>query len=345
MKAARLETERRIEIVEIERPSVGPDDVLIKVAYAGVCGSDLHSFQGSHPFRKPPTVLGHELSGIITEVGRHVSDQGEVLAVGDQVTVMPYIHCGHCAMCQRGHTNICLNKTVPGIKGWIGTFADYFLAPAAVTYRLGPRTDLKLGALAEPLAVAVHSADQGRVTKGDRVLVLGAGTIGLLSGVAARQMGASVVAITDLYAHNLEVGRALGFDNAYQADRVDLVEAIRADYPDGFDVLFLTAGAASTVAQALSLAQRRARIVATALFSRSVTLDLGPITLGEMELVGTQIYTDADYQRALRWLDEGAYPLERLIDHVLSLDEAQAALEMLASHSQDAIKILLQPTR
>ncbi len=344
MKAARLETEGRIEIVEIERPGVGPDDVLIEVAYAGVCGSDLHSFEGSHPFRKPPTVLGHELSGTIVEVGSNVGAQ-KALAIGDQVTVMPYIHCRHCAMCQRGHTNICLNKTVPGIKGWIGTFADYFVAPAAVTYRLGPNTDLKLGALAEPLAVAVHSADQGRVTQGDRVLVLGAGTIGLLSGVAARQMGASVVAITDLYEHNLEVGRALGFDSTYQADRADLVEAIRTDHPDGFDVLFLTAGAASTVVQALSLAQRRARIVATALFSRAVTLDLGPITLGEMELVGTQIYTDADYQRALRWLDEGAYPLEQLIDHVLPLDEAQAALEMLASRSQDAIKILLRPTR
>jgi L-iditol 2-dehydrogenase len=344
MKAARLETEGHIEIVEIERPNVGPDDVLIEVTYAGVCGSDLHSFEGSHPFRKPPTVLGHELSGTIREIGSDVGAQ-KTLAVGDRVTVMPYIHCGHCAMCQRGHTNICLNKTVPGIKGWIGTFAEYFLAPAAVTYRLGPNTDLKLGALAEPLAVAVHSADQGRVTQGDRVLVLGAGTIGLLSGVAARQMGASVVAITDLYAHNLEVGQALGFDNAYQADRADLVEAIRADHLEGFDVLFLTAGAASTVGQALALAQRRARIVATALFSRAVTFELGPITLGEMELVGTQIYTDADYQRVLRLLDERTYPLERLIDHVLPLNEAQAALEMLASHSQDAIKILLQPTR
>ncbi|MBC7236625.1 MAG: alcohol dehydrogenase catalytic domain-containing protein [Chloroflexi bacterium] len=339
MKAALLETEGRIAIVEAERPSIGPDDVLIRVAYAGVCGSDLHSFEGSHPFRKPPVILGHELSGTVVERGERV----ESLAIGDPVTVMPYIHCGRCAMCRRGRTNICLNKIVPGIKGWAGTFAEYFRAPAAVTYKLGERTSLREGALAEPLAVAVHSVAQGRVGQGDRVLILGAGTIGLLTGIAARQAGASAVAITDLYEYNLSVGCTLGFDAAYRADQQDLVQRIRADYAEGFDVLFLTSGAAVTVTQSLELAQRTARIVATAIFPRPVTLDIGPITQGELELIGTSIYTDLDFRRALLWLDEHVHPFERLIDHELPLDAAQGALEMLAGRTEDAIKVLLRP--
>jgi len=208
-----LQEAGRIVVQEAPRPAVGRGEVLIRVAYAGVCGSDLHAFLGTHPFRKPPVVLGHELSGTVAEVGEGV----EGLAVGDLVTVLPAVSCGQCRACVAGRTNICENRVVPGVQGWLGAFAEYFAAPATVTYPLGRHTTLVQGALAEPLAVAAHAVERGGVGAGSDVLILGGGTIGLLIGYAAQRAGARSVAITDLYDYNLTVASALGIAHTYNA--------------------------------------------------------------------------------------------------------------------------------
>lgn len=341
MQVAVLEDRGRIVIEEADVPTVGPTDILIRVAYAGVCGSDLHAFKGLHPFRQPPVILGHELSGTIVEIGRGVRG----FSVGDRVTVMPYLSCGQCIYCQRGRSNICLNKTVPGIKGWLGTFAEYFSSRPEITYLLGESTSLERGALAEPLAVAVHSVAQGRVGAGSSVLILGSGTIGLLTAVAAQMAGATTVVATDLYEYNLAMARELGVDGAYDAVDEKLEETIRSHHPQGFDVVFLTGGAAVTVGQGLGLIQRAGRMVITAMFMEPVPVDLLDMTLNEIELIGTQIYTGADFEKALAWLDEGAFPFDKLVDHVLPLDRAQEALQMLEERQEDAVKVLLTPER
>ena len=163
MRAATLETTGKIVVGEVDDLSVGADEALIKVAYAGVCGSDVHSFEGTHPFRHPPVVLGHEVAGTVEALG----PEAKGLAIGDRVTVMPYVACGVCHTCQRGLTYICENKVVPGSKGWVGTFAEYFVAKDRITYKLGENTSLKRGLLAEPLAVGVHSVRRARVAKGE----------------------------------------------------------------------------------------------------------------------------------------------------------------------------------
>ena len=121
MKVGMLEDTYKVVVKEVGDLSPGPDELLIKTKYAGICGSDLHSFKGIHPFRKAPVVLGHELSGTIARVGKAVKG----FCVGDRVTVMPLVACKNCPQCERGNENVCLNKTVPGIKGWQGTFAEY----------------------------------------------------------------------------------------------------------------------------------------------------------------------------------------------------------------------------
>jgi L-iditol 2-dehydrogenase len=329
----------RVVVEEAPRPALGAGEVLIRVAYAGVCGSDLHAFLGTHPFRVPPVVLGHELSGEVAEVGEGVSE----FAPGDLVTVMPTLGCGACRACLAGRPNICENKVVPGIKGWQGAFAEYFAAPTAVTYPLGPHTTLVQGVLAEPLAVAAHAVERGGVRPGSDVLVLGGGTIGLLIGYAAQRTGARSVAITDLYDYNLTVASALGFAHAYNARQEGLEDAIRRDYAGGVDVVFIAGAAPAIVGQATRLARRGGRIVSTALFGGPVPVDIVAITLYELELVGTQIYRDADFRQALAWLDEDGETIERLVDHVLPLERAHEAMVMLAERREDAIKVLLQP--
>lgn len=337
MKAALLQETGKVVIQTFGRPTIGPHEVLIRVEYAGVCGSDVHAYHGTHPFRKPPVILGHEVAGRIVALGEAV--QG--FAIGDAVTVMPYLHCGHCPPCLRGQTNVCLHKRVPGTGDWLGTFAEYFGADAAITYKLGPHTDTRRGVLAEPLAVGIHALRRGGMGSGSRVLVLGGGTIGLLTALAARLAGATDVALTDLYDHKLDIARAVGIEAAYNARQANLVETIRRQHPEGFDVICLASGAAITVEQALALIQRGGRVVVTAMFTAPVLTDLLAVTLGEVELVGTQIYTDADFRQALHWLEQQGDVFELLISRVYPLEAARDALHTLSERPGEVIKVLL----
>ncbi len=338
MKAAILEDIGKIAVRDVDDPTIGSNEILIRVQYAGVCGSDLHAFKGDHPFRKPPVILGHELAGTIVELGSQVRG----FSIGDRVTVMPYLACGECVPCRRGRSNICENKVVPGIKGWRGTFAEYFVSRPEITYKLGPQMSFERGVLAEPLAVGIHSVRRGRLESGARVLVLGGGTIGLVTAIAARQSGAETVVVTDLYEYNLKVARAMGFA-AYSATDARLSETILAHHPQKFDSIFLTSGAPVTVHQALSLAQRGARIVSTAIFPEPIAMSLIELTLYEMELIGTQIYTHEDFQQAMRWLGEREIPFDQLVDHIRLLSAAHEAVEDLAQRRIDAIKLVLSP--
>lgn len=328
------------EIVIEDRPMLVPaaGEVLIQVVYAGVCGSDLHSFEGTHPFRHPPVVLGHEVSGTIAAVGEGVTG----LALGQPVTVMPYTFCGTCAQCRLGRTNTCLNKVVPGLQGWQGTFAEYFLSRADIVYPLAG-LGLRRGVLAEPFAVGVHAARRGNVEPGSRVLVLGGGSIGLFTTAAAHLAGAATVAITDLSAHNLSLAAKMGAGHGYDARDVDLIETIRRDFPEGLDVVFLASAAKATVRQALSLVRRGGRIVVIALFDGDVPVRLSDLTVSELDLVGSQIYDRDDFAQALAYLQDGALPYEELITHELPLAEAQHALDLMQRREEPVVKALLCP--
>ncbi len=342
MKAAVLVDTGVIEVREVESQALGPGDILIRTAYAGVCGSDLHAFKGKHPFRKPPVILGHELAGTVVECGGGVRGLGP----GDRVTVMPLVSCGTCRLCRLGRENICLKKQVPGAGAWLGSFAEYALAKASVVYKLADTTPFDLGVLAEPLAVGVHAVQrQARVEPGSRVLVLGGGTIGILTALAARAAGAGDLVTTDLFEFNLALTRALCGAEAIHAGRTGWEDELVRAFPDKFDVTFLCSGAPATVGQAVRLTRRGGRIIVTGLFLEPVPMDLTAVTLGELELLGSQIYDHRDFRAAVDWIDAGRFDFRRLLTHVLPLERAQDALTILANRTEDAVKILLQAPR
>jgi L-iditol 2-dehydrogenase len=230
MKAAILENTGRIEVRDVRDLRPAPDELLIKTAYAGVCGSDLHAFRGKHPFRTPPVILGHEVAGTVVECGAGV----EGFRPGDRVTVMPLLPCGSCPQCQMGRTNICRNKRVPGVREWLGLFTEYSLAKASVVFKLGRATPFELGVLAEPLAVGIHSVfRQARLTAGDRVIVLGAGPIGIFTAMAARAAGAGEIVVTDLLDFNLALVREMCGAVAYNSCMADWETALHRPIPIG----------------------------------------------------------------------------------------------------------------
>jgi L-iditol 2-dehydrogenase len=338
MKAAILEENYRIAVKEVPDLRTGPEELLIETKFAGVCGSDLHSFKGIHPFRKAPVILGHELAGTVAELGKGVSG----FRVGDRVTVMPLIACGKCLHCEMGKENICLNKKVPGVGGWGGTFAQYFLSKPSITFKLGEKASLEVGVLAEPLAVGIHSVfEQGKVKSGSRALILGGGTIGILTALAVKKAGAKEIVVTDLFDFNLKVTGDLCGAKTYTVKEAGLEERILKDRPEKFDVTFLCSGAPATVKQALTLTRRGGRIVVVGLFLEPVPIEPPMVSLNELEIIGSSVYNHEDFKKAVEWIDSGIFDFKKLITHILPLEKAQEALNILDEHKENVIKILL----
>lgn len=342
MRAAVLMETGRIDVREVECPSLGPDDVLIKMAYAGVCGSDVHAFRGKHPFRKPPVVLGHEFAGTVAECGSRVAR----CRPGDPVTVMPLVACRTCRMCRMGRENLCLHRSVPGVGAWPGSFAEYGIAKGSVIFTLDPATPLQVGVLAEPLAVGIHGVfRQGRVGPGDRVLVLGAGPIGILTAMAARAAGAADLVVTDLLDFNLSVARELCGAVTVNSGTTAWEDAVTQATPEHFDVTFLCSGAPITVRQAVAHTRRGGRIIVTGMFLDPVELDLTAVNLNELELVGSVVYDHWDFRQAVEWIDTGRFQFLKLVTHILPLDMVQDALTLVTDRTEDAVKVLLEIPR
>jgi L-iditol 2-dehydrogenase len=266
--------------------------------------------------------------------------------VGDRVTVMPLIACGKCLQCRMGKENICLNKKVPGVGDWGGTFAQYFLSQPSITYKLGEKTSLEAGVLAEPLAVGIHSVfQQGQVEPGSRALILGGGTIGILTALAVKKAKAKEIVITDLFDFNLKVTADLCGAKTYTVKEAGLEERILKDHPEKFDVTFLCSGAPVTVKQGFALTRRGGRIVVTGLFLEPVPVDFPVINLNELEIIGSSVYDHEDFKKAVEWIDSGAFEFNKLITHVLPMEKAQEALSILDEHKEKVIKILLDLKR
>lgn len=338
MKIAMMVDDGKIEIQDINDLSCENDDILIETKYAGICGSDIHAYKGNHPFRKPPVILGHEVSGNVAAMGKDVSG----FSIGDPVTVMPYTSCGVCPNCRMGEENICRKKRVPGTGNWVGTFSEFFVSKPHITFKLGANTGLDIGVLAEPLAVAVHSVKQGRLKNGENIAVLGAGPIGLLTGLVAHTDGASKIAVTDLYDHNLSLAAELFGAETYNAQQKKLTEKINSNHPHKYDVVFLCGNANIMVNQAFEIVRPGGRIVITGMFLKPVELSLIDMTLQEIELIGTQIYDHQDFQKAIALLESSDYEFKKLISHIMPLDNAKEAMQMVCDPDQNTVKVLLK---
>ena len=338
MKIAMMVDDGKIEIQQIDELACENDDIIIETKYAGICGSDIHAYKGHHPFRKAPVILGHEISGNVVRIGKDVKG----FSIGDPVTVMPYTSCGDCICCRGGKTNICINKRVPGKGNWLGSFSEFFVSKPHITYKLRNNHELDIGVLAEPLAVAIHSVKQGRMEAGENIAVLGAGPIGLLTGLTAHFDGASKIVVTDLYDHNLSLATDLFGAEIYNARQEKLSDNITRNNPDRFDIVFLCGNANVMVQQAFEIVKPGGRVVITGMFLEPLELSLIDMTLKEIELIGTQIYDHQDFKKAIDLLGSGKYPFKKLISHILPIDNAQEAMQMVCDPNQNTVKVLLE---
>jgi L-iditol 2-dehydrogenase len=338
MKAAFVVDQEKVEIRDIDIPKIKSDEVLIKVKAVGVCGSDLHLFRGTHPFRKPPAILGHEVAGDIIEVGDQVSN----LKVGDRVTVEPQQGCGKCEFCQQGMVNLCLSKKSPGTPDWNGTFAEYFNAPAQVVHQVTDNVSYEMATLIEPLAVAVHSVGKITVNDKDTLVILGSGTIGLLTLVVAGESGYQNIICTDTQDFNLSMAKKHGAKLVLNPLQDDVVAKVREfTGGKGADVVLVIADAKNIIDQASSMVRKRGEVGMVAVISEKIPVYPFNFVANEMNLFGVSSYETKDFVKATEMINNGL-DLTDFVTQKFGLDESQKALSILNEKKKHVVKIVVE---
>jgi L-iditol 2-dehydrogenase len=338
MKAAFVVDKEKVEIREIDIPKINSNEVLIKVKTVGVCGSDLHLFRGTHPTRKPPAILGHEVAGDIIEVGNQVRN----LKVGDRVTVEPHKVCGECEFCKQGLANLCVAKINPGNPGWNGTFAEYFNAPAQVVHKISDKVSYETATLIEPLAVAVHAVGRITVKPKDTLVILGSGTIGLLTLIAARESGYQNIICTDTQDFNLSMAKGEGAKlvlNPLQDDVVAKVREFTAGR--GADAVLILANAKNIIDQASSIVRKRGEIGIVAMITEKIPVYPQNFVTNEITLFGSVTYETKDFLKAAKMVNNGLN-LQNFVTQRLSLDDSQKALSILSDKKENVVKVIVE---
>jgi len=334
MKAAILRNDREIAIEDVPVPRPGDDQVLIRVHWASICGTDLHIYLGEFRDRvKYPRILGHEFSGVVESVGERVY----TVKKGDKVVVDPIIWCNQCPACLNGQNNVCSNLRLIGIET-DGAFAEYTIADANKVFKVPEAISLRDAALAELYSLGVHSARRAAVEPGDLVVILGAGRLGLSVLEVIKQTAAAWVCSIDVMDNRLEIAGKIGADLTINARKKDPVEVI----------LSLTVGTAEEiqnrelpVAQAVHMTSSRGRIVVMGLGSQATPVFWKEFVLKEIQLVGSRV-TLGDFPRALSLMSRGIFHPDLLISKECRLDETGEAFQLLEEKPDRYLKVLIR---
>jgi 2-desacetyl-2-hydroxyethyl bacteriochlorophyllide A dehydrogenase len=324
-----------IAISDRPRPSPGPGQVLVRIRRAGVCGTDLHIFEGSHPFLEYPRVIGHELSGEVAETG-----PGCAIAVGQQVYVIPYLACGVCVACRRGKTNCCQRIGVLGVH-IDGGMADYVCVPEA---NVAPADGVTLdqAAMIEFLAIGAHAVRRGDPRSGDRILVVGAGPIGIGCILFAALEGGSVTAL-DMRQDRLDFcRRQLGVDHTVAAGP-NAAEALSAlTSGDFFDIVIDATGNAKSMMAGLNYVAHGGTYVLVSVVRASICFADPEFHKRETSLLASRNATPEDFSKVIDAMRHGLVPTEALVTHRVSLDEAPGSFPIWVKPETGVIKALIE---
>ena len=341
MKALIWEAARTMTLRDEPEPTAAADEILVRVAYAGICGSELSGYLGHNALRVPPLIMGHEFAGEVVAVGPLVPTFRPDLTVGSVVTVNPLWYCGDCDPCAAGLNQLCANRRLLGAHR-PGAFAEYISAPAKLALNLPESMDARVGALTEPVGCAVRIAELAGVVADADCLIIGAGPIGLLALQMLRYKGAARVFIAEVDAARLEMGAALG-GIPIQPRETDTVDAVReATDGAGVAVSVDAVGSALTREQCVSATRASGRLILSGLHEESSAMPVADMIRREIVAQGSFAYTPANFAQALELLGQGAIRLDPWI-HEAPLGEGGLWFERLIEAPGDVSKVLLVP--
>lgn len=336
ISAAFYRGDRQFTVETTQASPPAPGEVAVRIAYCGICGTDMHVFHGNMDARVGfERVIGHEMSGTIAAVGDGVGG----MAVGQKVVVRPLDHCGDCPACHAGHEHICHNLKFLGLDT-DGAMQEIWNVPAHTIHMLPDDIRMDHAALIEPVAVACHDVRLSRLQAGEDALVIGGGPIGVLVAMVARNAGARMV-ISEVNPHRLSIAGKLGFDTINPME-TDLAAAIdERTGGKGADVVFEVSGTQPGVDAMTACAATRGRIVMVAIHAQKPEVDMFRFFWRELELVGVRVYEKEDYEKAIAIIAGGGVDADTVITDVSPLSEIQSAFESLDS-SPTALKSLIR---
>ena len=317
MKASILKKPFEITVEEVLTPIPKPDELLIQVKASAICGSDIKAYEGKHPLIQSPIILGHEFSGVIVEKGSQVNG----FRIGEKVVVEPSFVCGQCFFCQRMEYSLCENLKQLGHQ-LPGSFAEYTIAKARFTYLLPNGTPFEKAALTQPLAISIHAIHRAGIRKGQSVVILGMGAIGLLLLQVALQKGARVL-VSDLVDFKLEKAQALGAQRVLKGSSPKMIDEIKG-WTNGLgaDVVIEAAGSSATIQQAFSLVRRGGTVLLLGLTGHDrEEVRLEKVILDELNVLGTMRYAMGDFPGAIEMIHQEKIDLASLIFRRFRLTE------------------------
>ena len=324
-----------LAVVERSRPSPGPGEVVVRIRRAGVCGTDLHIYEGSHPFLDYPRVIGHELSGEVAETGPGCS-----IAVGQKVFVIPYLSCGYCVACRRGKTNCCQRIAVLGVH-IDGGMADYVCVPEG-NVAAADGVTLDQAAMVEFLSIGAHAVRRANPRKGDRVLVVGAGPIGAGCMIFAKLHGGLVTAL-DIRQNRLDFCRnVLGVDHTVAAGTGALEALSELTGGDLFDIVIDATGKAASMAAGFDYVAHGGTYVLVSVVRDTISFEDPKFHAREISLLGSRNATREDFLEVFKAMREGLVPTGALATHRASLEESPARFPEWIKPETGVIKALIE---
>ncbi len=340
MKAAVLHKARDLRLDEVPTPEYGPDDVLVKIKSVGICGSDVHYWRtgaiGDFVV-KEPMILGHEVAGVVAEIGKNV----QTLRVGDRVALEPGVPCRRCEACKTGRYNLCPDVQFFATPPVDGALSDFAVSPADFAYKIPDSLSLEAAALIEPLSVGIHACRRGNLTAGQSVFIAGAGPIGLTSLASAKAFGATDIFISDVRPHRLEIAKKMGATYAFDAKEDAEAVVGEATNGRGVDLAIECAGAEAAFVSCLKTTRSGGTLVVVGLGEDSTySVPMVALAVKELDVRGVfrYVYT---YPAAINLLTAGAVDIEAMITHHFPLSEMLTGFEYAEKGLGGAVKVMI----
>ncbi len=343
MKALLLSQYNHLDVKEMPDPMPAPDEVLIRVKACGICGSDVHGYDGSSGRRIPPIVMGHEAAGTVVAVGNEVNNFQE----GDRITFDSTISCGHCRFCRCGQINLCDNREVLGVSCGdyrrMGAFAEYVTVPSRICYKLPESLPFEDAAMIEAISVAVHAVAITPVALNDTAVVVGAGMIGLLTLQAARLAGCGRVISVDVDQTRLAAAKSLGATDTVLAKNADVPGEVRS-LTNGFgaDVAFECVGSTPTVLSSIESVRKGGTVTLIGNIAPRVEIPLQSVVTRQIRLQGS-CASSGEYPQCIDLLARGAIRVDSLISAVAPLEEGPSWFNRLYQKEPNLMKVILAP--
>lgn len=338
MKVIQVSKPGEIEIAEQTKPVLTqPDDVIVRIKAAGICGSDVHIFHGKNPFASYPRILGHEAAGEVVETGAGVGN----VKIGDHVAIDNVFSCGKCYACRNGRSNVCSSVKVLGVH-IDGVFSEFVKVPADHLYVVPKDLPWELAATVEPYAIAAEAMDRGGVTAQDSVLICGAGPIGLVILQACKSIGARVL-IMDVVDSRLQKARRMGADMTVNTRTDDLEKAVQEfTAGEGVNVAMEATGVIPILEQIVAkLMSPAGRVVVLGFPVEPAKIAPSDIMKRELDIKGSRL-NNKKFGEVVRWFAEGKVDPTGLVSHVLPYQEVEKGMELFSHHPDEVCKIILK---